>query len=262
LFNETDRKNNIRSFTINAVAGAEDLPDLRPIGITPDTMSVQQGNSIPVTVDIENTGNIDATNVVVQLFADGKKVGENTIPMITSGSMKTTIFSWSASTGQHTLKVVVDPYNLVKESNENNNEISTPVEIGSTNQNSLVNDALALMCISILVIIVIVIVVIIYAMVRRSKPSSNQQYPYQYQYGQQYQYQPQYTYPAGGTYDPNQGTGYSSVPQPLAQVSPSSNQATPATPSGKNMCPRCRGTKIRNFDDGHKLCERCRKIFF
>jgi hypothetical protein len=260
--NETDLNNNKRNITINAVAGAEDLPDLRPIGITPDTTSLQQGNSIPVTVDIENTGNIDATNVVVQLFADSKKVGENTIPMVSAGSMKPTVFSWSASTGQYTLRVVVDPYDQVKESNENNNELSTPVDLSSSNPNSLVNDALALMCISILVIIVVVIVVIIYAMVRRSKPSSSQQYSYQYQYGQQYQYQPQYTYPAGGTYAPTQGTGYSSGPQPVAQVSPSSDQATPATPSGKNMCPRCRGTKIRNFDDGHKLCERCRKIFF
>jgi hypothetical protein len=118
------------------------------------------------------------------------------------------------------------------------------------------------MCISILVVIVVVIVVIIYAMARKSKPSSHQQYPYQYQYGQQYTYQPQYVYPAGGTYAPTQGTGYSSVPQPMAQVSPSSEPAPPTPMSGKNMCPRCRGTKIRTFDDGHKLCERCRKIFF
>ena len=229
--------------------GGSGQPDLVPFGISPDSTL----SPIKVTIEVQNAGNANATNVVVALQADNVEVGRRTIAHIDGNSLGRASIDWSGTSGKHTLKVIVDPDNLINESDETNNVLETQVDVSSgLNPNNSFTNAIAMLCIGILVLIVVIIGIVLFFMTRSTKPST--QHQQQYQYNQAYQY-PQQGY--GAQYYP---TAYSYYP-PAQPQGPSSYPPGPGG-TGTVLCPRCRNTKVRVFDDGHKQCQDCKKIFF
>ena len=89
-----------------------------------------EGQSVNVTATVHNIGTIDAYNVLVAFYDNGKLIGNGAIGSISAlGSAKITL-SWNATPwGWHAIKVVVDPENTIAEVNENNNEASKSIYV-------------------------------------------------------------------------------------------------------------------------------------
>jgi len=86
----------------------------------------KQNQSVEITLDINNSGNQQADNVLVRLIQDGTEIGSGmTIPSIPgNGSAIATFTTSFASAGNHDLQVIIDPDNTVDESDETNNTVS------------------------------------------------------------------------------------------------------------------------------------------
>jgi hypothetical protein len=271
-FKETNESNNQQAFNVKVLdngggGGGNKLPDLRPLGVSTDTTGLSTGNPVKINIQIENVGDADAANVQVQLSVDNKNIGLKTIATIKAGESATTSFSWDGTTGKHTIRVVVDPSNLVSESNENNNIAEQQVDLSGTT--SGFDSAVMGACVGILVIMILVVLVIIVIIAKKSKPPVQPHY----QYGQTYPQQQLPNTPSfPGTYSPTQSPAYAPrtpvAPEPAkapdfkSYKPPKVDRAPDPERIPTGLCPRCDGSNIKYFDDGHKLCQDCRKIFF
>ena len=114
-----------------------DLPDLTlsPSDISFSNPNPAVGETVTITATIHNTGNADATDVVVQFFDGdpdnaGTQIGnDQTIAAINAGGTGTAHVDWTATAGSHDIYVIVDPYDDISESNENNNEAHKNCEV-------------------------------------------------------------------------------------------------------------------------------------
>jgi parallel beta-helix repeat protein len=272
-FKESNESNNQQVFNVKILdngggGGGNKLPDLRPLGVSTDTTGLTTGNPVKINIQIENVGDADASNVQVQLSVDDKNIGLKTIATITAGESATTSFSWDGTTGKHTIRVVVDPGDLVQESNETNNIAEQQVDLSGTT--SGLNNVVMGACVGILVIMIMVVLVIIFIIAKKSKPPAQPHYQYgQTTYPQQQLPNTPY-FP--GTYAPTQSPAYAPrtpvAPEPTkapdfkSYKPPKIDRAPDPERIPTGLCPRCDGTNIKYFDDGHKLCQDCRKIFF
>jgi hypothetical protein len=119
------------------------LPDLTlsPSDITLSNPNPAVGETVTITATIHNIGNADTTDVIVQFFdgdpdTGGTQIGnDQTIASVNAGGTGTAQVDWTATPGSHEIYVVVDPYDDISESNENNNEahINCVVEPGQPN---------------------------------------------------------------------------------------------------------------------------------
>jgi parallel beta-helix repeat protein len=89
------------------------------------------GQTITITATVHNIGEETAENVTVR-FLDGEAmIGEQKIPFIYPGSNGTASIQWTAKgEGFHPIKVVVDPYNAIIETDESNNEATRSILVG------------------------------------------------------------------------------------------------------------------------------------
>jgi hypothetical protein len=85
-----------------------------------------------IGIEIKNQGNADATGTLfLEFYFDGTYQGHVYINGLTAGSTNTSYWqavTWPSDTNLHTIKGVVDPDNIVVESNENNNQYSIQVK--------------------------------------------------------------------------------------------------------------------------------------
>ena len=130
--NETNEGNNVAYKTINV----KDWPDL---SISSSSISfsylpniygtVNAGEIVDISVTVYNGGQSPATNVNVVLTdtTTGLPVGSENIPDLPSKNYFPVTFHWNATitssgaTQEHTFRAVVDPYNQISETNEQNN---------------------------------------------------------------------------------------------------------------------------------------------
>ncbi|MFH1721445.1 MAG: CARDB domain-containing protein [Candidatus Altiarchaeota archaeon] len=123
--NESDENNNLASKNITVLA----LPDLWVEGtqITFNTSTIAVDENVTIYAVIQNSGQANATNVLVQfsegLPASDSQIGGNlTIASLPGQGNASVNVSWVPnSSGFHNVFVVVDPSNAIVESNENNN---------------------------------------------------------------------------------------------------------------------------------------------
>jgi parallel beta-helix repeat protein len=89
------------------------------------------GQTITITATVRNIGKENAENVTIR-FLDGKTmVSEQKIPVIYSGSEVSVSIKWTAKgEGFHPIKVIVDPYNAIIETDEGNNEATRSILVG------------------------------------------------------------------------------------------------------------------------------------
>ncbi len=111
--------------------------ELHPRGLSMASRRISQGDSVAVSVDVENTGKKDVADFTVGFFVDGarmdtfyyfaddaNRLAEGESAMVT-GFIDTT----DLPVGEHILRVVVDPDDRIPEIDEANNEISASLNI-------------------------------------------------------------------------------------------------------------------------------------
>jgi len=85
-----------------------------------------------IGIEINNQGNDDATKTFfLEFYFDGTYQGHVYINSLTAGSTNTSYWqavTWPSDTNLHTIKGVVDPDNIINESNESNNQYSIQVK--------------------------------------------------------------------------------------------------------------------------------------
>ena len=105
-------------------------PDLIPasIEVTPPEPVAEETCKVKVTV--KNIGLVDAGRFDATLYANNIKIQTLPVESLAVNKAVTLSFSWTPpEPGTYTLKVTVDPEDLVDESNETNNEISISVSV-------------------------------------------------------------------------------------------------------------------------------------
>ena len=126
--------------------------------------SMEDGEIVTISAYVKNIGDIEAKDVNVVLYVDGKEIKIIPVVTISKGTDDLFItFNWQAVGGEHDIKIEIDPENTVAEKNDqfrgvNNNVASKTIDIGSTD---LLGKNIARTVCSILPIIIAAIIIAI-----------------------------------------------------------------------------------------------------
>ena len=104
-------------------------PDLS-IEVEIDENNLIEENDVEIPVLIGNPGGVYEGSVKIRLDVDGSEASTTDVNMDASGVIRSTI-NWHAAAGPHLLEIIVDPENVVHESNENNNVYEAEVDINT-----------------------------------------------------------------------------------------------------------------------------------
>lgn len=116
---ESNEDNNANTYTLTTLA-----PDLIIQSITWSPTNPSRGDNVVFSIIVKNQGNTKSHNTNMNFFIDGNTRGIQDVAAINPGASLTKTYSWTALTGQHVLKAVVDETNNNKESDETNNELT------------------------------------------------------------------------------------------------------------------------------------------
>ncbi|MBC2697376.1 MAG: PKD domain-containing protein [ANME-2 cluster archaeon] len=118
---ESDETNNARTEFISEVMA----PDLTILNIVfaPDIID---GQEIEISAEIKNDGAVNISdNIVTRFLVDNLNIGDLLLSTgLDSGNSTLISKNWTATPGDHTISILVDPDNLIQESDENNNSKS------------------------------------------------------------------------------------------------------------------------------------------
>ena len=119
----------IASLVLKHRTAADPGPDLS-IEVEMDEINLIEGNGVEIPVVIGNPGGLHEGMVRIRLDVDGSEASTTEVYMDASGVTRSTI-NWHATPGSHLLGIIVDPENVVQESNENNNVYETEVDVNT-----------------------------------------------------------------------------------------------------------------------------------
>ncbi|OGO30532.1 MAG: hypothetical protein A2Z29_11165 [Chloroflexi bacterium RBG_16_56_11] len=119
LVPETDETNNTRTFTFTTLA-----PDLFVESLSWSPVNPSRNDKVTFSITVKNQGNAKSAQTNVNFFIDASSKGYQNIAALDPETAATVTYEWYAPSGQHDLRTVVDESNIVKESDENNNEYS------------------------------------------------------------------------------------------------------------------------------------------
>jgi subtilase family serine protease len=123
---ETDETNNDNTYTLTTLA-----PDLVVHSITWSPSNPSGGDSIVFSIVIKNQGNTQSRSTSLDFYIDSNPRGAQGVAAINPGGSLTKTYTWTALTGQHTLRAVIDAADNNKESDETNNELTEIFTTGS-----------------------------------------------------------------------------------------------------------------------------------
>ncbi len=106
------------------------LPDLQVAEITPDTAEIDR--PVNIVAHIWNSGDWGASGVLVEFYDGSTLIGSQTVPSINPGyweGVHVAITTTFTSMGGHLIWVSVDPDNAIVEVYENNNNVSSDIEV-------------------------------------------------------------------------------------------------------------------------------------
>ena len=114
--------------------GASFVTFLKPdLNISSDDISFSnempvEGDTVKINATVHNSGNADATNVIVEFFDgfNGTLIGNETIPSIAPGDDKNASINWVTTAGMHDLYIRVSTAN---EADERNNQALAPIRV-------------------------------------------------------------------------------------------------------------------------------------
>jgi subtilase family serine protease len=128
MIDEQDEANN-ELIVIFAIQGSE----LHVPGITYTPELPRVGDTVTISATVENSGQVKCSNAEVAFFVDGAQFDLKTVTLVggqsdvVQGVLNTSQFNLDA--GVHTIRVIVDPKNLVSERDETNNETRTGITL-------------------------------------------------------------------------------------------------------------------------------------
>lgn len=126
LIDESNEYNNQLSVVTNVLPK---LPDLKTSTITTPS-KVEVNIKSQVTVSVKNIGQDKSSGGQIKLYDGNVLIGTKNLGTVNAGSTASYTFSWKPTkAGTHTLLVILDPSNLVKENNETNNQYSQIVVV-------------------------------------------------------------------------------------------------------------------------------------
>ena len=106
-------------------------PDLAITGsdvkVTP--VSPKEGETVTITATVFNTGQADTGAFTVRFLVDGKTILDDSVLTLAKGANIVREAKWKATGGLHTIKVVIDPANIVNETGKANNEASLNLSV-------------------------------------------------------------------------------------------------------------------------------------
>ncbi|MBU4222890.1 MAG: carboxypeptidase regulatory-like domain-containing protein [Euryarchaeota archaeon] len=119
----------IGSYPVNVNIYVSSKPDLM-ISYVDINRTIRSGEDVNITVIAGNQGFTNVTNTKLELFVDNISIDSRAIDIPSETSM-VFIFNWTATTGNHIIKAMIDSDNTTDEFEENNNEIETSITVNS-----------------------------------------------------------------------------------------------------------------------------------
>lgn len=106
-------------------------PDLTVTDVELDPTSPDAGQEVDFQMTLENTGNNGASTIESEVQVDGQSVAVPPTTSLAPGESTTTAWTgnYEFESGTHTVTAVVDPDDLISESDESNNEESISVDV-------------------------------------------------------------------------------------------------------------------------------------
>jgi hypothetical protein len=120
-----------RTIYLDVGVGMADLMVLTD-DVTFSKANPSPGETVKVRITVRNGGSKDASNVVVSLYQGEDLVGSTTIQLLSKGQKVTVEIPWTATAGEHVLKVVVDPAGSVMDQDRTNNQVEKAVSVGAS----------------------------------------------------------------------------------------------------------------------------------
>ncbi|MFW9881695.1 MAG: CARDB domain-containing protein, partial [Candidatus Thorarchaeota archaeon] len=120
---------------------------------------ITEGESVTISIEINNQGDANATNITVKFYDGNKEIGTKSVDEIRPGDSEKLSMSYQPSVGDHSIKVIIssDNENLLEFDTENN-DISKSLKVNM--------DWMPWM---IMIIIVIIILIVVFAILNRSR---------------------------------------------------------------------------------------------
>jgi subtilase family serine protease len=138
------------------------FPDLLVAGSIRHPSSITGSTIVTISAEIKNDGDIDASNVIVTFYVDGKEVKTQTITKLPKGSSRLVPFTWQSMSGEHKLTIKVDPDNVIVESDENNNEKTKKVDVKSSGFSDIFNSQVVCSILPLIIVAVLIAVAVIW----------------------------------------------------------------------------------------------------
>jgi large repetitive protein len=130
---EITKEDNNAFVTVNILS----LPDLavstNSISFSPS--APKDGDTVGITVMVQNSGAQSVSNVTVRAFESGNTIGTQVIPAIAGNAQGSVSFAYDTSgkKGPHQISVVVDPDNQIIEQSKDNNSASRTIGVQDAN---------------------------------------------------------------------------------------------------------------------------------
>ena len=118
---ESNESNNQRIETLPAVKS----PDLVITSLVWSPLDIKNGQTVTLTATLTNLGAGDShTDFFVRFELGGGFLGRQLVSGLSVGQVKQVSQNWVAQPGTHSIRAVADEFNVVVESNEQNNDIT------------------------------------------------------------------------------------------------------------------------------------------
>lgn len=118
-----------RTLYVDVGVGMADLMVLSD-DVTFSKANPSPGETIKVRITVRNVGSKDAAGVHVVLYEADESVGSAVITLLPKGQRVTVEIPWTATAGDHTLRVVVDPDEKIMDLDRTNNLVVKSVTVG------------------------------------------------------------------------------------------------------------------------------------
>ena len=122
---ESNEGNNTRAASFKVMAYIPPLPDLTVTALIGNKTQYEAGDTMTITGTVKNIGESAATATTVRLTASGIGTFSANVSALSAGASQTVTFTCTAPTSisaqSITMAALVDPNNLVAESNKSNN---------------------------------------------------------------------------------------------------------------------------------------------
>jgi hypothetical protein len=120
-----------RTLYVDVQVGMADLMVLTD-DVTFSKANPSPGETIKVRITVRNGGSKDAGDVKVALFQGSELVDTAIVQILPKGQKATVEISWTATDGEHTLGVVVDPDSEIMDLDRTNNRVEKTVSVGTS----------------------------------------------------------------------------------------------------------------------------------